>query len=62
VINEGNLFNYTRFEDHPSLGQFVRNSLDARDRALRAPELVNTGTDLPERELKNYVFIPNCLT
>ncbi len=57
VINGEDLFNYTRFEFEDDLDQFIRQSLVARDQALAAPGLVNTGIDLTERELKNYVFL-----
>ncbi len=57
VINNDDLFNYTRFEFENDLDQFIRNSLAARDQSLAAPGLVNTGIELSERELKNYVFL-----
>jgi chloramphenicol O-acetyltransferase type A len=57
VINEHNLFNYTRFESHPDLRTFIARSLAAKTEALKSSELVNTGIELSERDLKNYVFI-----
>ncbi len=57
VIEEENLFNFTRFKFAPELRTFIRNSLRARDEALGSTALLNTGLGLSERELKNYVFI-----
>lgn len=57
VINRDNLFNYTRFEFHPELKTFIQHSTAAKDEAAGKLELVNTGLELSERELKNYVFI-----
>lgn len=57
VINDENQFNYTRFNNDPDLHQFIKNSLAARDTAMNSPVLLNTGADLSERDMKNYVFI-----
>lgn len=57
VIDENNLFNYTRFEIDSDLRTFVDRSLKARDEAMGSEALINTGAELPVREMKNYVFI-----
>ncbi len=57
VINDENLFNYTSFEYDTDLKKFVANSIAARDKAMRSSALVNSGIEMSERELKNYVFI-----
>lgn len=57
VINENNLFNYTRFRISHDLGEFVRHSMASKLEAMSSDKLMNTGAELPERELKNYVFI-----
>lgn len=57
VINSDNLFNYTRYEFHAELKTFIAESLKARDEATSSSALMNTGIELSERELKNYVFI-----
>ncbi len=57
VINENNLFNYTRCKLSHDMDEFIRNSKIARDEAITGDALMNTGKELPLRELKNYVFI-----
>lgn len=57
VINEDNLFNYTRFENSADLKQFIQNSVKAKTEAMKASQLINTGLELTEREIKDYVFI-----
>ncbi len=57
IINEQNLFNYTRFENHPDMKTFIERSLAAKEEVMNSMALMNTGIELPERELKNYIFI-----
>ena len=57
VMNEENLFNYTRFQADPDLRTFIENSLRAKAEAEQSLALINTGIELSEREMKNYVFI-----
>lgn len=57
VINEQNLFNYTRFTFSDDMKTFIERSLAARDEVKNETKLVNTGIELSEREMKNYVFI-----
>lgn len=57
VMNEENLFNYTRFKLSSDLNQFIINSQASKDEAVNSLELINTGKELPEREMKNYVFV-----
>jgi chloramphenicol O-acetyltransferase type A len=57
VIDENNLFNYTRFDNHSELKPFIKNSLESKVQAEASPALINTGLELTERELKDYVFI-----
>lgn len=52
----GNL-NFTRFQDHPDLYEFIRRSLEAKVIAENTEDLGNTGHDLGERAVKDYVFI-----
>lgn len=57
VIDEQNLFNYTRFENSNDLNTFIQRSLTAKVQAEKSPALINTGIELPERSMKDYVFI-----
>lgn len=57
VKNEADLFNYTRFEYSDDLNEFIKRSLEAKLEAESSMGLINTGVELPEREMKNYVFI-----
>ena len=57
VINENNLFNYTRFKISHELREFVNNSVASKLEAMSSDKLMNTGAELPLRELKNYIFI-----
>lgn len=57
VIDENNLFNYTRFDNDPELKTFIKNSLESKIQAESSMALINTGLELTERELKDYVFI-----
>lgn len=57
VIDEQNLFNYTRFENSSDLKTFIERSLAAKVEAESSPALINTGAELPERQMKDYVFI-----
>lgn len=56
IINEENLFNYTRFKTSPDMHEFIRNSVKSKEEVTTLA-LTNTGKELPVRELKNYVFI-----
>lgn len=57
VMAEDNLFNYTRFEYSPDINEFIRRSLQAKAEAEKSKPLINTGVELDERTLRNYVFI-----
>ncbi len=57
VLNKDGLFNYTRFEYSEKRETFIQRSLEAREVAMNSPKLINTGVDLDERSLKNYIFI-----
>lgn len=57
VINEENLFNYTRFKISPDIHEFIKNSVKSKEETVGHNALMNTGKELPLRELKNYVFI-----
>lgn len=57
VLNEENNFNFTRFKVSPVLSEFLASSLDAKRASEESLPLINTGTELSEREIKNYVFI-----
>jgi chloramphenicol O-acetyltransferase type A len=57
LLNDDNLFNYTRFECSKDLSTFIQNSLAAKKEGMEKKGLIHTGHDLPERDLKNYVFI-----
>lgn len=57
VINEENLFNYTRFKVSKDLHEFIKNSVKSKEETMGTLALMNTGKELPVRELKNYVFI-----
>ncbi len=57
VLNGENLFNYTRFKIHSDLRIFLENSLKAKEEAEKSIPLINTGVELSEREMKDYVFI-----
>jgi chloramphenicol O-acetyltransferase type A len=57
VMNEDNNLNYTRFEATNNLQLFIERSLKAKEIAAATKELINTGVELDEREMKNYVFI-----
>ncbi|MBA2403480.1 MAG: hypothetical protein H0V66_01805 [Bdellovibrionales bacterium] len=57
VLNEENIFNFTRFELSHDINEFIKRSLESKDEALKAPGLIHTGLELSVREMKNYVFI-----
>lgn len=57
TINEDNLFNYTRFQHSDDRAEFIKRSLAAREEAMKAETLINTGIELSPREMKNYIFI-----
>ncbi len=57
TINEDNLFNYTRFQHSDDRAEFIKRSLAAREEAMEAETLINTGIELSPREMKNYIFI-----
>ncbi len=57
AMGPDNLFNYTRFKNSSDLREFIRRSVEAKKEVETSHELKNTGVELPERELKNYVFI-----
>lgn len=57
VLNEENLFNFTRFKLSPSLDEFIKRSLESKTESMNAPGLIHTGLELSPREMKNYVFI-----
>lgn len=52
-----NLFNYTRFEYSSEMREFIERSLTAKKEIENSTKLMNTGVELGEREIKNYVFI-----
>ncbi len=57
VIDENNLFNYTRFDNDPELTQFISNSLEAKALVQATSGLINPAVELTEREMKDLVFI-----
>lgn len=57
VLNEENLFNYTRFKIDQDLKVFLKNSLESKKEAESSLGLINTGIELSPREMKNYIFI-----
>ena len=57
VMNDENLFNYTRFNLSHKLEEFIQNSLEAKEEACSSLSLINTGIELTELEMKRYVFI-----
>lgn len=57
AMGPDSLFNYTRFVNSPDMEEFIRRSIDAKKEVETKTELVNTGVELTDRELKNYVFI-----
>lgn len=57
VMNTEGLFNYTRFENTSDRELFIKRSLAARDETVISTALVNTGVELTEREMKDYIFI-----
>ena len=57
VLNNDGLFNYTRFEYSDKREIFIQRSLEAREVAMSSQKLINTGGDLDERSMKNYIFI-----
>lgn len=57
VMNEEGLFNYTKFENTSDRELFIQRSLAARDETVKSRALINTGIELSEREMKDYVFI-----
>lgn len=57
VMNQENLFNYTKFKLSNDLHEFIKNSQVAKDEAGRSLPLINTGKDLPELEMKRFIFI-----
>lgn len=57
VINQENLLNYTRFKISKDLPTFLKNSLESKVEAEQSLPLINTGVELSEREMKNYIFI-----
>lgn len=60
VMNQNQVFNFTRFSDHPDLKNFVAASVAAGEKASRTAELVNDGLGVGEREMKDHVFV-TCL-
>lgn len=57
AMGPDNLFNYTRFKNTPDMREFIRRSVEAKKEVETDPALKNTGVELSERELKDYVFI-----
>lgn len=57
VLNDENLFNYTRFKIDKDLGIFLKNSQASKVEAESSMGLINTGIELTPREMKNYIFI-----
>lgn len=57
VLNQRNLFNYTRFQHDDDFSVFLQNSLKAKEEAEKSDNLINTGIELSPREMKNYIFI-----
>ena len=57
VLNEENNFNFTRFKLDADLQEFLASSLEAKREVQGSLPLINTGTELSEREMKNSVFI-----
>jgi chloramphenicol O-acetyltransferase type A len=57
VMNTEQVLNYTRFSYSSDLNKFIENSLQARTVAMNTPDLINTGLELDERSMKNYVFV-----
>ena len=57
VLNENRSLNYTRFQNTPDLGLFIKRSLEAKVLAESSEALINTGIELTPKEMKNYIFI-----
>lgn len=57
VMNVNKDLNFTRFEYSNDIGTFIERSLKARDESVNSVELLHTALELPEEELKQYIFI-----
>lgn len=57
VMGPDDIFNYTRFKNSPDMHEFIKLSVAAKKEVEITRELVNTGIELSDREIKNYVFI-----
>lgn len=57
ILNEENIFNFTRFEFSDDVNEFIRRSLAAKDESMKAPKLIHSASDVSARDLKDYVFI-----
>ena len=57
VLNEDNVFNYTRFENTKDRSLFIERSLKAKKIAETSSALINTGIELNPAEMKKYIFI-----
>lgn len=57
VMNEIGLFNFTKFERVLNRAEFIKTSIANASKSSKTNELVNTGHELKESELKKFVFI-----
>ena len=57
VTNDDNNLNYARVNICPDLDEFIGRSIQAKNEAEKQSELINTGKDLSERELKNNIYV-----
>lgn len=57
ILNEENIFNFTRFEFSEDVDEFIKRSLSAKEESMRTRELIHSASDVSVRELKDYVFI-----
>ncbi len=57
ILNDENMFNFTRFKLASNVEDFIKNSLAAKEEAMNATGLIHTGLELSLREMKNYIFI-----
>lgn len=57
ILNEENIFNFTRFEFSEDVSEFIKRSLSAKEESMKAKELIHSASDVSARDLKDYIFI-----
>ncbi len=59
VLNDDQLFNFTRFDYSPDLKTFIKRSVEAKEAVEKVRELTNIGREA-EADMKDFVFV-TCL-